>query len=335
MAHSNRIRLPRLTRSGDRYSTVDYKDIAGSLRPAEVYQPVDKTLASADTVEDLFTLAPKRHAVNVFTNPGFETDDISSAWAVTGAAASRVTTAARSGAAHLLINPGNSGAGEGAYTTITNVPDSNPQWGHFIVASAYVRGASASGDVIISVRDSSGTELAASATHSLTGSYARISASYQLPVGTSTNDYRIYFLTATNHNINIYVDDMQVELNDEGATTDYIDVVTNGVNTSWQGTANASISQRLPTLAVINFFDLTFVNDTYIAFDNTAVSARTNGSWTPSAAEVLASGSIFVPNGTTWRKESRTDIYNRISFVNVNSSETPRVYGAVWGRPIK
>ena len=332
----NRIKLPRVTRSGDRYRTVDYKDIAGSLRPAEVYQPVDKTLSSADTVQDLFTLAPKRHAVNVFTNPGFETDDISTAWASVTAAASRVTTAPRSGANHLLINPAASGAiGSGSYTTITQVPDSNPQWQHHIVASAYVRGASASGDVAISIRDSSGTALATGATHSLTASYARLEIGYMLPVGTTTNSYRIYITTPSAHNIDIYVDDLQVELNDEGAATDYIDVVTNGVNTAWHGTANASPSQRVPTLAVINFLDLTFVSDTYIAFDNTAVSTRTNGSWTPSAAEVLASGSIFVPNGTVWRKESRTDIYDRISFVNANSSETPRVYGAVWGRPIK
>ena len=330
----NRIKLPRVTRSGDRYRTVDYKDIAGSLRPAEVYQPVDTTLTTADTVQDLFTLAPKRHAVNVFTNPGFETDDISTAWASVTAAASRVTTAPRSGANHLLINPA-AAVGSGSYTTITQVPDSNPQWQHHIVASAYVRGASGSGDVILSIRDSSGTALASSATHTLTASYVRLEIGYMLPVGTTTNSYRIYFTTATDHNINIYVDDLQVELNDEGSATPYIDVVTNGVNTGWHGTANASPSQRVPTLAVINFLDLTFVNDTYIAFDNTAISARTNGSWTPSAAEVLASGSIFVPNGTTWRKESRTDIYDRISFVNANGSETPRVYGAVWGRPIK
>jgi len=330
-----RIRLPRVTRSGGRYRTVDYKDIAGSLRPAEVYQPVDTTLTTADTVQDLFTLAPKRHAVNVFTNPGFETDDISSAWTVSGSAASRVTTAQRSGKYHLLINPANSAAGEGAYTTITQVPDSNPQWQHHIVASAYVRGASASGDVVLSITDSSGVAVASSATHSLTTSYARLEVGYMLPVGTTTNSYRINVATATQHNINIYVDDLQVELNDEGAATPYIDVVTHGVNTQWHGTANASTSQRLPTLAAITFFDLTFVNNTYIAFDNTAVSARTNGSWTPSAAEVLASGSIYVPTGTTWRKEARTDIYDRISFVNADSGETPRVYGAVWGRPIK
>jgi hypothetical protein len=333
---ANRIKLPRVTRSGDRYRTVDYKDIAGSLRPAEVYQPVDTTLTTADTVQDLFTLAPKRHAVNVFTNPGFETDDISTAWASVTAAASQVTTAPRSGANHLLINPAASGAiGSGSYTTITQVPDSNPQWQHHIVASAYVRGQSGSGTVALSIRDSSGTALATSATHTLTTGYVRLEIGYMLPVGTTTNSYRIYITTPSAHNIDIYVDDMQVELNDEGAATDYIDVVTNGVNTAWQGTANASPSQRVPTLAVINYLDLTFVNDTYIAFDNTAVSARTNGSWTPSAAEVLASGSIFVPNGTVWRKESRTDIYDRISFVNANSSETPRVYGAVWGRPIK
>jgi hypothetical protein len=330
----NRIKLPRVTRSGDRYRTVDYKDIAGSLRPAEVYQPVDTTLTTADTVQDLFTLAPKRHAVNVFTNPGFETDDISSTWTDITAASSQVTTAPRSGKYHLLINPA-AAVGSGSYTTITQVPDSNPQWQHHIVASAYVRGASGSGDVILSIRDSSGTALATSATHTLTTGYVRLEVGYMLPVGTTTNSYRIYFLTETDHNINIYVDDLQVELNDEGAATPYIDVVTNGVNTGWHGTANASPSQRVPTLAVINFLDLTFVNDTYIAFDNTAISARTNGSWTPSAAEVLASGSIFVPNATTWRKESRTDIYDRISFVNANGSETPRVYGAVWGRPIK
>ena len=98
MPTNNVVTLAKIQTAGQRQDkTVDYKDYYGHLRVAERYQPVDVTLTTTNTVQDLVTLSPLKAAVNWFTNPSFEADDISTAWTADGAAVSRVTTAARSG----------------------------------------------------------------------------------------------------------------------------------------------------------------------------------------------------------------------------------------------
>ena len=331
MPTKNFINLAKVQTAGQRQDkTVDYKDYYGHLRVAERYQPVDVTLATTNTVQDLITLSPKKAAVNWFTNPSFGVDDISAAWTADGAAASRVTTAPRSGTHHLLLNPTNSAVDEGAYTLIRNIPASNVNHTYHLGVSAYVRGATAASDFVIQITDTSGTVLATTATISLTASYVRANVIYTLPIGLTGTDYRVRIATVADHNINIYVDDLQVEVRDVNEVTDYINVTAGAIETAWQGTANASMSQRLGTLDVIQYFDLTFVGATYVAFDNVAINTIGN-----SAAEVAASGSIYVAAGTVWRREWKTNIYSNISFINAVADETPRVYGSVSGRPSK
>ena len=331
MPTKNIINLAKIQTAGQRQDkTVDYKDYYGHLRVAERYQPVDVTLTTTNTAQDLITLSPKKAAVNWFTNPSFEADDISTAWTADGAAASRVTTAARSGSNHLLINPTNSAINEGVYTIIKNVPASNVNHTYHLGVSGYVRGASAASDFVIQITDTSGTVLATTDTISLTASYVRASIIYTLPIGLTGSDYHVRVSTVANHNINIYLDDLQVEVRDVNEITDYINVTASAIETAWQGAANASPSQRLGTLDVIQYFDLTFVGAAYVAFDNVAISPTTN-----SAAEVAASGSIYVAAGTVWRREWKTNIYSNISFINAVDAETPRVYGSVSGRPSK
>lgn len=331
MPTNNVVTLAKIQTAGQRQDkTVDYKDYYGHLRVAERYQPVDVTLATTNTVEDLITLSPKKAAVNWFTNPSFMADDISAAWTADGAAASRVTTAPRSGTHHLLLNPTNSAVNEGAYAVIKNVPASNVNNTYHLGVSGYVRGASAASDFAIQITDTSGTVLATTGTISLTASYVRASVIYTLPIGVTGSNYHVRVATVADHNINIYLDDLQVEVRDNNEITDYINVTASAIETAWQGVANASPSQRLGTLDVVQYFDLTFVGAVYVAFDNVAINTIGN-----SAAEVAASGSIYVAAGTVWRREWKTNIYSNISFINAVADETPRVYGSVSGRPSK
>lgn len=312
--------------------TVDYKDYYGHLRVAERYQPVDATLTTSDTAQDLILLAPKPAAVNWFINPSFETDDISTVWTNDGAAPSHQTASPRSGVDSLLLNPDNAADDEGAYAAITKVPASTPQHDLYLHVSIYMISASVTPAGLLQITDTSGTELATSGDVALNSStHTRLTASYKLPVGTGSSDYRVRVGGGTQHNINMSADDLQIEVRETNVVSDYINVTNSEIECAWQGVADASPSQRLGTLEVIQYFDLTFVGNTYIAFDNKAISLQTN-----TQAEVNASGSIFVPDGTIWSREWKTNIYSNISFVNADASpSTPRVFGSVSGRPTK
>tara|TARA_Y100000034_G_scaffold93536_1_gene113218 strand:- start:256 stop:852 length:597 start_codon:yes stop_codon:yes gene_type:complete len=193
-----------------------------------------------------------------------------------------------------------------------------------VVVSCYVRGASASGDFQIKIQDSDGTsDLATSADTALTTGYARVNVHYTLPsTGTGQTTYRIWLGSNDQHAINIYVDDLQVEVNHTNNLTDFINVTLGEINCGWQGTANASISQRVTGMRAIRAFSLTFDNDTYIAFDHTADRTNTGVAYT----------SILVKAGTIWDFELPLNVRSRISFINVNAGEQPVIFGSVWGR---
>ena len=88
MPTKNFINLAKVQTAGQRQDkTVDYKDQYGHLRVSERYQPVEVTLATTNTFNDLITLSPKKAAVNWFNNTSFQVDDRSAAWTADGAAA--------------------------------------------------------------------------------------------------------------------------------------------------------------------------------------------------------------------------------------------------------
>lgn len=291
-----------------------------SLRYWDRYVPINKTLATPGTAEDLWAYANYANAgpsVNVVTNPGFETDWTSPTTFVdAGAAGTRVTTAPRTGTYHALINPANSATYEGIYYTLP-VIQANGNRSVYVCASCWIRGASASGDAALTITTSAGlaSTLASSATTSLTTSYQRLKAVYAMPAGTTGSNYRVYITTVAQHNIDMYADDFQVEYRADSNVTDFIDAGSNNLNTRWHGTANASYSQREKPMRKIRGLDLHFSLDTYVAFDNTANS--TNG--------------IYIKANTTWSPNWSILADRNMSFINVNVGEAPVVRGTLWG----
>ena len=86
-----------------------------STHPFTKYYPFKVTLSSADTAEDLFTVARGDAAVNLVTNPRVEAADVTQ-FVATGSTRSRSTSQQDTGAASLLVNPDNAASGEGIYT---------------------------------------------------------------------------------------------------------------------------------------------------------------------------------------------------------------------------
>ena len=284
--------------------------------------PVSATLSTAETPQDLFNIqtenANRPAAVNLFTNPSFENSTTS----ITndGAAATRVTTPPRLGTYSLQVNPTNSAALEGCYATINNIGGLDT----YLVASIYVRDASdADATVILKIKDSDGTDLATTAAVNVTDSYQRLEVRYALPATSAT--YRIWFGTSLQHNTDTFWDSLQVEHRQDGMATEFIDAV-NQANCSWQGTADASYSQRVSPLSVIKGFRLNFSHDTLIAFDTTAdVKAVAHASRERSHLVDVSVSAIWEPS---WP----LDIRQNISFTNGAGSETPTVFGTLFGR---
>lgn len=306
--------LDRVTKGSqsDNYNDFSVKE---SVHAFNRYVPVDSTLSAAGTAEDLVNLEDsfgpaKAAAVNIFRNPSYE----ATATGLTdvGATSAKQATNPRSGSNSVEITPDNSATGEGSYFTVTA-----GGLGTFLVASSWFRRDSGSGDdARIAIRDTDDTLLAAGNTITLSTTYQRSVAVYALPATAAT--YRIYQETVTQHGTAIRLDDTQVELNDTGKETDFINVTDGEINCEWQGAANASFSQRLAPISVIKGFTLTVENgDVYIAFDHTANSTHTG---------------ILVKSGTSWSTEWPVDIRENISFLNATAGQTPRIYGSVWGR---
>ena len=284
--------------------------------------PVSGTLSTAETPQDLYNVvtenANRPAAVNLFTNPSFENSTTS----ITndGAPATRVTTTPRIGTYSLQLNPANSAALEGAYATITNIGGLDT----YLIASIYVRDASdADATVILKIKDSDGTDLATSDVVNVTDSYQRLQCRYLLPAASAS--YRIWFGTSAQHNTNLFFDSLQVEHRQDSMATEFIDP-TNHANCSWQGTADASYSQRVSPLAVIKGFRLTFSHDTLIAFDTTADVKAV------AAASRERSTLVDVSASAVWESQWPLDIRQNISFTNGAGSETPTVQGVLFGR---
>ena len=320
MPDAAKYKLPKWRYISDAKTDQDWS-VADSVRPLDRDIAVNSTLGTAGTAEDLINIdSVAGQAVNLYTNPSFE--GTLAGWTNDGAPATKVTTAARSGSNHLLLTPANAADDEGAYFSIDLPRSEDPHKMHVIV-SCYVRGASASGDFIMKIQSSDGTTThASSAEYDLTDAYARQHVKFTLPsTGAGTATYRVWIGSKDQHAILTYVDDLQVEVNYTGNLTDYINTTTGEINCGWQGTANASYSQRVEGMAIIRAFSLRFDHDTYVAFDHTATS--TTGTAYPS---------ILVKAGTQWDYELPLNVRSRISFLNVNSGEQPVISGSVWGR---
>lgn len=282
------------------------------------YLPADVTLTTPQTAQNLISISNIRPTRNIATNPSFETGAPPTGYTASGAALSQSAVVARNGTNSMLINPDNAAAGEGFYWT-TPVLGGHGDGITYVVVSAYFNDNAGSGNgARIIIANTAGTALSTGNTVTLAASWQRSFAALQLtPAGAA---YRIYGVTATQHDTNFYADGFQVEIFRGGGTpTDYCDGSL-GLNYEWEGTAHASTSIRRGGLVAVRGFDLHFTRDTYISFDRTA--STTDG------------GSIFMRAGTDWSPEHPIHFNDNISFINSISGEQPRVWGAVWGMHI-
>ena len=272
------------------------------------YAPITATLST--TAADVFTVDRGVPSVNMVNNPSIELNALTE-FTASGAAISQSSAQAATGTYSLLVNPANSAAGEGFYYTTPTLVG-HPEGSH-VVASVEVRGASASGDVKLSIQDADGVELAATSTHNLTPGFVRLSTS--IAIGRPAAAYRVAVVTVANHDINFYVDKIHVEVRQDSTIPDYVDG-SQGINYEWVGTANASESKRRAGMSVMR--GLRLKNDhasiaVYVAFDQTASSTT---------GFQIAAGEVFE---TVWPVDFRT----RISAVA--ASGTPTIHGVVWG----
>ncbi len=283
-----------------------------SVHPYTKYSPFRS--ATSTTAANLLSIDRGEIAVNWVTNPRIEVD--ATGYTATGSAISRSTSQAATGAASLLTNPANSAAGEGFYWESPNIGfDVNPQ---HLTAQCEVRGASASGSVKIQITDASGNELAASSNTNLTTSFAQITASYTIPGSTAAASYRVYVVSAAQHNIDWYTDKIMFEVReDTNAVSTYVDGAL-GLNYEWSGTADASTSRKRPAMSVIRGIQIKNESSSageivYVAFDVTASSTT--------GIPVLA--------GATYESNFPVDFREKVSVVS--ASGTPTVSGVVWG----
>ena len=154
----------------------------------------------------------------------------------------------------------------------------------------------------------------ASAAHSLTTSFAKISVMYILPIHTAA-DYRVAVVSTGQHDITWFTDKIHVEERRDGQIADYVDGAL-GVNYEWTGTADASASKRRAGVSVIRGLRLKNddgSNPVYVAFDTTATT--TTG--------------IKVVGGEIFETNFPIDFRTNISAIATGGSAA--VHGVVWG----
>ena len=285
-----------------------------SVHSITKYQPFRQALSTSAST--LLSAGRGEIATNWVTNPSIEATDVTM-YTATGATAARSTAQAATGSASLLINPGNAGAGEGFYWTSPALPFSTKD--QYITAQCEHRGASASGNVKIEIRDATGaTVLATSGNSNLATSFTRITAAYTVPATTEGAQYRIYVTTGSNHNIDYYVDKIGFEVREDVNTVStYVDG-NQGMNYEWTGTANASTSIKRPAMSKIRGIKITNESGSaaeivYVAFDHTASSTT--------GVPVLAGATLE----TNWPLDFR----EKVSVIS--ASGTPTVSGVIWG----
>jgi len=309
------------------FSEHELRTVRESVATPVKFAPINKTLATTNTAEDLITLesnAPP--AMNLVTNPSIETAGTPpSGFTAVGSAATRVTTTPRTGTYSMSVNTDNSAVGEGVYFEISNIPPGN--YG----CSAYLR-RSGGGTVRVSASSDGGTTFTHGNTVTMADNWTgRSSVIHKVGIGESS--IRLYILTPTQQNITFLVDDVQVEPawnavrigysprdpNPPAATiSTFVDPRSERFS-RFLGTTDASASIREPDLSEIHHLSIYASHDTYIDFDR-AVAIRT--------ATPLG---YYLTAGIDYRINLDKIIKSKVSFVNASGSETPLVIGYATG----
>ena len=288
-----------------------------SLRPMSKNFPVDLTLATPGTAEDLITVDAGQQTINMITNPSFALPGAGNP--PTGMVASEATldtdgTTFLYGATSMEVTPDNAADNEGGYWDLGSYPAKVP-----LCVSVYLRDAAAGGDeALVIIKDDSGNTIATGNTVTLSTSWQRSVAQIGKDEMIENTNLRAYVVTGSQHGTVFYADGLQAESLETASV--YCDG-EQGLDNEWLETANASPSRRYRHVTELRNGHLFFTRDTYIAFDRDADSSATD-------AEDRGE---FVKAGTDYNFDRAVLITNKISIVNAVAGEQPRVYGNFWG----
>ena len=305
----------------------EFRTVRESVAKPVKFMPLDVTLSSADTAEDLINLdglAPP--TVNLVTNPSIETGGTPPAgFTAVGATVTRVTTTPRTGTYSMSLNTANAAANEGAYFQIDNIPPG------FYACSAYLRH-SGGGTAYLRASSDGGTTFTTGPVVTMGNNWnGRGTVTHRVTTDQST--IRVYIVTNTQQNITFLADSVQVEpawqvvmggasVRDPNPpmapVTDFVDIVGDRFS-RFLGTTDASQSVREPGISEIHHVSIYASHATYIDFDRT-VAIRTA---TPLGYHLAA--------GIDYRINLDKIIKSRISFVNQTGSQTPNIIGYVTG----
>jgi len=308
------------------FSEHELRTVRESVATPVKFAPINKTLDTTNTAEDLITLesnAPP--AMNLVTNPSIETSGTPPAgFTAVGATVTRVTTTPRTGTYSMSVNTDNSAAGEGAYFEVSDIPPGN--YG----CSAYLR--RSGGTVRVSASSDGGTTFTHGNTVTMADDWTgRSSVIHRVGLGESS--IRLYILTPTQQNITFFVDDVQVEPswnavrigssprdpNPPSATVStFVDPRSERFS-RFLGTTDASASIREPGLSEIHHLSIYASHNTYIDFDRTT------------AIKTLTPLGYLLVGGIDYRINLDKIIKSKVSFVNAVGTETPLVIGYATG----
>ena len=310
-----------------RFSEHEWRTVRESVGTLSKFIPINKTLASANTAEDLINLADRDDpAMNLITNPSMELGTPPTGWTASGSTMTRQTTTPRTGTYSMRCLAANAAAYEGAYYRMTNLPRG------WYACSSYVR-RSGGGTVIGRATSDGGDTFTDGPQVTMANNWTgRVTVLHHVTTDNATLDF--YVVTDSTQNITFLVDDAQVEpswayvMGMAGGTSDpnpptarvtlFVDPDLHRF-ARWAGTADASVSIREPMISEIHDIYLySLTNDAVIDFNRTATNTGA------AAGFVLKAG---VANAINLRHI----IKRNISFRNNTDDQTCVVVGYVRG----
>ena len=310
-----------------RFGEHEFRTVRESVAAPVRFIPIDKTLATTNTAEDLVTTSPSVPAFNLVTNSHMVSGgNPPTGWTAVGATVTRVTTTPRVGTHSMQVATGNAAAAEGAYFEAAGIPPGN------YALSVYLRH-SGGGTARVRASSDGGTTFTNGNTVTMANNWNGRSTVIH-KVSPSQSSIRLYVVTNTQQNITYLVDSAQIEPswqvvmgsgtstrdpNPPGASaTPVVDPLSDRFS-RWLGTTDASNSVREPGLNEIHHLYIYSSHATYVDFDRT-VAIRT--------AVPLG---FYMAAGIDYKLDIHKIIKNNISFVNASGSETPKIIGYAMG----
>ena len=309
-----------------RFSEHEFRTVRESVGTLSKFIPINVTLASANTAEDLINLeSPLLPALNLVSNPSMEVGTPPTGWTASGSTMTRQTTTPRTGTYSMRCVSANAAAYEGAYYSVTGLPRG------FYSCSAYVR-RSGGGTVIGRATSDGGTTFSDSPVITMANDWTgRVAVNHKITTDNATLSF--YVVTDTTQNVTFLVDDAQIEpswayvMGMAGGTSDPNPpeaLVTTFVDPNierfsrWMGTTDASVTVREPAMTEIHDIYLySLTNDALIDFNRTAQRSGPIG--------------FLLKAGVANAINIRHIVKHNISVINSTGGETCNVIGYVRG----